>query len=102
MGFAVLALATSGDRKESHARTKRIQDADALRQYRQTVGTIEDVYVDQETKKPEWLLVKTGLFGLRETFVPMSVLRPEGDDLRAPYSKDQITGAPNAGDEEGA
>jgi stress response protein YsnF/sporulation protein YlmC with PRC-barrel domain len=68
----------------------------------QKVGTIEDVYVDQETKKPEWLLVKTGLFGLRKTFVPMSVLQPEGDDLRAPYSKDQITSAPNVGDEEGA
>jgi stress response protein YsnF len=66
------------------------------------VGTIEDVYVDQETKKPEWVLVKTGLFGLRKTFVPMSVLQPEGDNLRAPYSKDQITSAPNVGDEEGA
>jgi stress response protein YsnF/sporulation protein YlmC with PRC-barrel domain len=66
------------------------------------VGLIEDVYVDQETKKPEWVLVKTGLFGLRKTFVPMSALQPQGDDLRAPYSKDQINGAPNVGDEEGA
>ncbi|MBJ7596910.1 MAG: photosystem reaction center subunit H [Candidatus Nephthysia bennettiae] len=66
------------------------------------VGTIEDVYVDQETKKPEWVLVRTGLFGLRKTFVPMSALQPQGDDLRASYSKDQINGAPNVGDEEGA
>jgi stress response protein YsnF len=68
----------------------------------QKVGMIEDVYVDQETKKPEWVLVKTGLFGLRKTFVPMSVLQPAGDDLRAPYTKDQITSAPNVGDDEGA
>jgi stress response protein YsnF len=66
------------------------------------VGTIEDVYVDQETRKPEWVLVKTGLFGLRKTFVPMSQLQPEGDNMRAPYSKDQINSAPNVGDEEGA
>ncbi len=64
------------------------------------VGTVDDVYVDQETKKPEWVLVKTGLFGLRTTFVPMSVLQTEGDTLRAPYGKDQITGAPNVGDED--
>jgi uncharacterized protein (TIGR02271 family) len=66
----------------------------------QKVGTIDDVYVDQETGKPEWVLVKTGLFGMRTTFVPISVLNPEGDTLRAPYSKDQITGAPNVGDED--
>ncbi len=66
------------------------------------VGTIEDVYVDQETKQPEWVLVKTGLFGLKKTFVPMSVLQPDGDNLRAPYSKDQINSAPNVGDDEGA
>jgi uncharacterized protein (TIGR02271 family) len=66
----------------------------------QKVGTIEDVYVDQETGKPEWVLVKTGLFGMRTTFVPISELQPEGDTLRAPYNKDQINGAPNAGDEE--
>jgi stress response protein YsnF len=64
------------------------------------VGTVDDVYVDQETRKPEWVLVKTGLFGLRTTFVPMSVLETEGDTLRAPYGKDQITRAPNVGDDE--
>ncbi len=29
------------------------------------------VYRDQATGEPEWLTVMTGLFGLKETFVPL-------------------------------
>ena len=64
------------------------------------VGVVEDVYVDQQTKKPEWVLVKADPLGGRKTFVPLSVLRREGDQLRAPYSKEQITSAPYVGDGE--
>jgi stress response protein YsnF len=64
------------------------------------VGIIEEVYVDYDTQKPEWALVRTGLVGVRKSFVPLSELRMEGDSLRAPYAKDQITGAPNVDEEE--
>src|ERR671933_2085985 len=58
------------------------------------------VDADQDTKKPEWVLVKTGLFGMRKSFVPMTGLQWQGDTVRAPYTKDQITSAPSVGDEE--
>ncbi|HEY0493604.1 MAG TPA: PRC-barrel domain-containing protein [Candidatus Dormibacteraeota bacterium] len=66
----------------------------------ETVGVIDEVYVDQETKKPEWVLVRTDSLGRGKTFVPLPVLRWEGDQLRAPYSKEQITTAPYVGDED--
>ncbi|HZB59087.1 MAG TPA: PRC-barrel domain-containing protein, partial [Actinomycetota bacterium] len=33
------------------------------------IGTIESIYVDDQTGQPEWALVNTGLFGTRSTFV---------------------------------
>ena len=34
------------------------------------VGDVGQVYLDDATGRPEWVTVRTGLFGLKETFVP--------------------------------
>jgi uncharacterized protein (TIGR02271 family) len=65
------------------------------------VGSIENVYLDDETGRPEWLTVKTGLFGTRSTFVPIAEARAEGDDVRVPYEKAHVKDAPNV-DADGA
>jgi sporulation protein YlmC with PRC-barrel domain len=65
------------------------------------IGSIGDVYVDDRTGQPEWLTVRTGLFGLRETFVPAAEARAEGDTVRVPYEKSQVKDAPNV-DTDGA
>jgi len=58
------------------------------------VGTVEEIYLDQETDQPEWALVKTGMFGSKSTFVPLSGATPDNDTLRVRYEKDQIKDAP--------
>jgi len=60
------------------------------------IGTIEDIYLDEETDQPEWLAVKTGLFGRRTSFVPIAQAQPSGDSVVVPYTKDQVKDAPNA------
>src|SRR5918992_4845419 len=65
------------------------------------IGSISDVYLDDETGQPEWLTVKTGLFGSRESFVPTAEARAEGDTVRVPYEKAQVKDAPNV-DADGA
>lgn len=74
--------------------------ADVLDRGGNKVGTIEDIYLDRETDQPEWAVVKTGLLGTRVNFVPLRDASSEGDDLRVPYDKDQVSGAPSV-DEEG-
>jgi uncharacterized protein (TIGR02271 family) len=59
------------------------------------IGTIEDIYLDQETDQPEWAVVKTGLLGSRVSFVPLAEASQEGADIRVPYDKDTVKGAPN-------
>jgi hypothetical protein len=59
------------------------------------IGTIESVYVDRQTDQPEWLTVKTGLFGSRQTFVPIRDATSEGEIVRVPFEKSHVKDAPN-------
>jgi uncharacterized protein (TIGR02271 family) len=59
------------------------------------IGKLEEIYLDQETGKPEWALVKTGLFGSASTFVPLSGATREDDALRVPYEKSHVKDAPS-------
>ena len=59
------------------------------------IGKIEDVYLDRSSGEPEWVAVKTGIFGSNVSFVPISDASPAGDDLRVAYTKDQVKDAPN-------
>ena len=59
------------------------------------IGKIEDVYLDRSSGEPEWVAVKTGIFGSNVSFVPIHDASPAGDDLRVAYSKDQVKDAPN-------
>jgi uncharacterized protein (TIGR02271 family) len=59
------------------------------------IGTIEEIYIDSRTEQPEWALVKTGLFGGKGTFVPLSQASPEGEGVRVPYEKSHVKDAPN-------
>jgi len=58
------------------------------------VGSIGQVYVDDTTGAPNWVTVKTGLFGSAETFVPVESARLDGHDIVVGYSKDSIKAAP--------
>ena len=58
------------------------------------VGPIGEIYVDDLTGAPDWVTVRTGLFGVAETFVPLRAARIEGNDLVVPYAKDLIKDAP--------
>jgi uncharacterized protein (TIGR02271 family) len=59
------------------------------------IGTITEFYLDTETGRPEWALVNTGLFGARQTFVPLAQASEDGDQVRVPYEKAQVKDAPN-------
>jgi uncharacterized protein (TIGR02271 family) len=58
------------------------------------VGSIEELYCDADTREPEWAAVKTGLFGTKLSFVPITQAEPAGEEVRVPFAKDQIKDAP--------
>ena len=60
------------------------------------IGSIDEIYLDAETGKPEWLAVKTGLFGTKVSFIPIAEARDTGAEVQVPYDKQQVKDAPNA------
>ncbi len=64
------------------------------------IGTATQVYADDQTGQPEWVTVRTGLFGLKESFIPLADTTVTGDELTVPYTKAFVKDAPNV-DEDG-
>jgi uncharacterized protein (TIGR02271 family) len=64
-----------------------------------TIGKVVHVYLDDATERPQWVTVRTGLFGTRETFVPLAAARVRDGQLVVDATKDQVAGAPRVDDE---
>jgi uncharacterized protein (TIGR02271 family) len=59
------------------------------------LGTVGEVYLDDQTGRPEWATVRTGMFGTKESFVPLAQADVTGDDLHVPYDKETVKNAPH-------
>jgi uncharacterized protein (TIGR02271 family) len=58
------------------------------------LGTIDAIYLDDETGQPEWATVTSGLFGTKAAFVPLAQAQDMGDSVQVPYDKQQVKNAP--------
>ena len=58
------------------------------------LGTIEEIYLDTQSNEPEWALVTTGLFGTKQSFVPLRGMSHEGDTATVPFDKATVQDAP--------
>jgi uncharacterized protein (TIGR02271 family) len=58
------------------------------------LGTIDAIYLDDETGQPEWATVTSGLFGTKAAFVPLAQAQDIGDSVQVPYDKQQVKNAP--------
>jgi uncharacterized protein (TIGR02271 family) len=60
------------------------------------LGKVEDIYLDEHTGKPEWLALKTGMFGGNVSFVPLAKANLDADVITVPYDKATVKDAPHA------
>jgi hypothetical protein len=59
------------------------------------LGKVGQVYTGAYSGEPEWVSVKTGLFGMNQSLAPLQGARVEDGQLRLAHEKDTVTGAPN-------
>jgi sporulation protein YlmC with PRC-barrel domain len=67
---------------------------DVIDQNGHAVGVITDLYVDDATGRPEWAMVKSGLFSHHVTFVPLSAATAHGMSVQVPFDQRHIHDAP--------
>ena len=71
-----------------------LSNAKVVTDHGDKVGTAGQFYLDDETGAPEWVTVKTGLFGSSESFVPLKGATLDGQAVAVAYDKDTIKAAP--------
>ena len=65
----------------------------------QKIGTAASLYTSDRSNAVEWVTVKTGLLGNRESFVPLAGARTDEAGLHVRTRKDVVKDAPQAGDD---
>ena len=73
---------------------EQLQNATVLDQDGDKIGSVGQIYLDDQTNEPTFATVKTGLFGNKESFVPLNQATESGSDLKVPYTKDYVHDAP--------
>ena len=58
------------------------------------LGTIEEIYLDNESGEPEWALVTTGMFGTKQSFVPLRDASASDDGVTVPFDKSTVKDSP--------
>jgi hypothetical protein len=58
------------------------------------IGTIEEVYLDADSKEPEWALVHIGRLGTGRSFVPLRDATSGEGGPRVPFAKALVEDAP--------
>jgi uncharacterized protein (TIGR02271 family) len=72
----------------------RVIGSDVYDDAGEKIGSAGEVYLDDETGRPEWITVRTGLFGTKETFVPIHDAELTDDGVRVHVAKDRVKEAP--------
>ena len=78
----------------THTEVRDLIGAELLDSSGDKVGRIGQIYLDDRTGEPEWATVNTGVFGMRESFVPLAQADRAGHAVRVPYEKSTIKDAP--------
>jgi uncharacterized protein (TIGR02271 family) len=65
------------------------------------LGKVGQVYLDDQTGRPEWATISTGLFGTQESFVPLTDASISDGTLRVPYEKGKVKDAPRVDADQG-
>jgi uncharacterized protein (TIGR02271 family) len=73
---------------------RRVIGQDVYDESGEKIGSAAEVYLDDETGQPEWVTVRTGMFGTKESFVPIRNADLTDDGVRVPVSKTQVKDAP--------
>ena len=58
------------------------------------IGKIGDLYLDEETDRPAYAGVRTGLLGRRESIIPLEGIIDRDGELIAPYDAEHVHDAP--------
>jgi uncharacterized protein (TIGR02271 family) len=76
-------------------RLSSLRGADVISADQEKIGSVEEIFVDEETGQPEWIGLGTGMFRSKRVLVPVQGAEFGEDAVIVPYSKDQVKDTPD-------
>jgi len=64
------------------------------------IGSVEEIFVDEQTGQPEWIGIGTGFLGSKRVLVPVDGAEFRDEGLYVPYAKSQVKDAPEIDSDE--
>lgn len=64
------------------------------------IGTVEEIFYDESTNKPEWIGIGTGFFGMKRVLVPVEGSSIDGDGVTIRYTAEQVKHSPDVDSDE--
>jgi hypothetical protein len=78
----------------------RIEGAPVYDSADERIGSVEEIFYDDSSGRPEWIGIGTGFLRLKRVLVPVAGAAIRDDGLYVPYGKEQVRGSPDVdGDE---
>ncbi|XVV02029.1 DUF2382 domain-containing protein [Actinosynnema sp. CA-248983] len=78
----------------NQAEVDRLYDCDVLDAHGERIGSVKQVWLDDRDGRPMWASVHTGLFGMKESFVPIQDATVSKGHIVVPVEKQQVKDAP--------
>jgi uncharacterized protein (TIGR02271 family) len=72
-----------------------IEGAPVYDEVGEQIGKVEEVFVDVDSRQPEWIGLGTGFLGTKRVLVPVQGAQLQGDGLSVPYAKEHVKDAPD-------
>ncbi len=73
---------------------ERLYECDVIDARGDRIGSVKQVWLDEASGQPIWASVHTGLFGMRESFVPIQDAQVKDKHITVPVEKQKVKDAP--------
>ena len=78
-----------------------LHDRDVYGSDGEKIGRVGEVYLDDDTGRPEWVTINTGLLGTKTNFAPLANAEVTDNGLTVPFDKTTVKDAPNVDPDNG-
>jgi sporulation protein YlmC with PRC-barrel domain len=76
-----------------------VYDGDVLSTSGEKIGSVGQIYLDDQTGEPTFVTANTGLFGMSQSFVPLRGARVENGNVVVDFDKTTVKDAPRINDD---
>jgi uncharacterized protein (TIGR02271 family) len=73
---------------------ERLYECDVIDARGDRIGSVKQVWLDEQSGQPVWASVHTGLFGMRESFVPIQDAQVKDKHITVPVEKQKVKDSP--------